>query len=215
MTFSDELWASVADLRARIDRLPFLTALEDGSLPRERFDHYLAQDALYLLEYARALAFAAARAGTADEVAFWAEAATGAVREQRELHDGRAEGPGRAAMSPTCAAYTGFLLATCAAEPYAVVTAAVLPCFCVYDDVGTRLAARVGDPAAHPYGDWIATYGDPAFTAATTRARGLVDAAAERASAAERERMRPAFTTAVRYELLFWDAAWREETWPA
>ena len=35
------------------------------------------------------------------------------------------------------------------------------------DDLGTRLKAAVGDLSTHPYGDWIATYGDPDFTAAT------------------------------------------------
>jgi thiaminase/transcriptional activator TenA len=213
VTFTDELWASTESIRERIDGLPFLVALEDGSLPRERFDHYLAQDARYLIEFGRVLAHAAAVSPTADALVFWAESAVSTVRVERELHARHVGDLDGAPMSPTCSAYTSYLLSVCAAGSYPVLTAAVLPCFWIYDDVGVRLKQRLGETADHPYGDWVATYGDPAFTAATERARALVDAAAQRAGAEDLAGMRAAFTTAARFEYLFWDAAWRLEEW--
>jgi thiaminase/transcriptional activator TenA len=213
VTFTDELWATTADLRGRIDELPFLVALENGTLPQDRFDHYLAQDARYLAQFGRVLAHAAARSATTDELLFWTESAANTVRVERALHERHVQHLDETPMSPTCLAYTSFLLSECASGSYAVIVAAVLPCFWIYDDVGTRLKERLGDVTGHPYGDWISTYGDPAFTAATGRARALVDAAAGRAGSEDLERMRAAFASAARFEYLFWDAAWRTEAW--
>ena len=78
----------------------------------------------------------------------------------------------------------------------------------------TGLEERVGDLTGHPYGDWIGTYGDPAFAAATATAIATVDRLADESSATTRGRMLDAFVTASRHEWLFWDAAWRQEAWP-
>lgn len=51
----------------------------------------------------------------------------------------------------------------------------MLRCFWLDDDVGRRFKQRLGDLADHPVGDWIATYGDPAFTAATEAAKQTVN----------------------------------------
>ncbi|TPJ36573.1 thiaminase II, partial [Mesorhizobium sp. B2-6-6] len=107
-----------------------------------------------------------------------------------------------------------YLLSLATAGNYPVLAAGILPCFWVYDDVGTRLKAAVGDLSTHPYGDWIATYGDPDFTAATDTARDIVDHLADQASPGTLARMHTAFHRATQYEWMFWDAAHRQETWP-
>ena len=61
-TIADQWWESIADLRDAIDDLDFFKGLGSGSLPEEAFRDYLAQDALYLNGYARALAAASALA---------------------------------------------------------------------------------------------------------------------------------------------------------
>lgn len=214
MTFSDDLWESAADVREAIDRLPFLLRLQDCSLPRHLFNYYMAQDAHYLASYGRVLASAAAQAEQPDELLFWTESATTAVSVERQLHAAHVANFSAITASPTCTAYTSYLSSLTASGCYPALVAGLLPCFWIYEDVGRRLKERVGDLVGHPYADWIGTYGDPEFAAATLRARGRVDRAAAEASAADRERMRRAFATAARYEWMFWDAAWRSETWP-
>ncbi len=212
--FSQVAWRRTADVRAAIDGLPFLQRLADGTLPRATFTHYLAQDARYLADYARALAACATKADDADDLAFWAQQAAGAIVVERALHAAHLRDVDAAPPSPTCTAYVSFLLATAATRGYGELVAAVLPCFWVYDDVGTRLRERLGDLAGHPYGDWVATYGDPAFAAATDRARRIADRVAAAADPATVARMHDAFATATRFEWMFWDAADRLETWP-
>lgn len=212
--FSSVAWERVAPVRAAIDGLPLLRQLADRTLPRETFRFYLAQDALYLADYGRALAAAAAQAPTSEQMAFWAQSAREVVEVERALHAAHVEDLTAAEPSPTTTAYTSYLLALAASGSYPVLAAGILPCFWVYDDVGTRLKAGVGDLGGHPYGDWIGTYGDPGFTAATDTARGIVDRLAAEAAAGTVERMHTAFLRATQYEWMFWDAAWRHETWP-
>jgi len=214
--FSTELWESIAGLRAEIDALPFLTALEDGTLDPELFRHYLAQDAHYLATYSRVLSNAAGRAdraGLADEAAFWAASAASALDTERELHAAHVSDFTAVAPSPACTAYLSYLLEL-AGTGYPDVVAGVLPCFWIYEDVGRRLAERVGDLDGHRYADWIGTYGDAGFAAATDRARAILDRVATDATADDRERMRRAFTTASAHEWSFWDAAWRHTPAP-
>ena len=60
--FSALAWERITEIRGRIDRLPLLTQLADGTLEPRRFVEYIVQDDFYLRGYSRALALLAARA---------------------------------------------------------------------------------------------------------------------------------------------------------
>jgi thiaminase/transcriptional activator TenA len=212
--FGDLAWSSTAEVRAAIDTHPFLLGLRDGTLPRATFVGYLVQDAHYLVGYARALAACAAQATEIDDISFWAWSAHDAIVVERSLHEAQLADVPTVEASPTCTAYLSFLGATAGRGCYPVLAAALLPCFWIYQDVGLRLTEDLA-PSGHPYQEWIATYGDPLFTAATERARNIVDKVAEDVSPDVRDGMNTAFATACRYEWMFFDAAWRGETWPA
>jgi len=213
-TFSDEAWARVSAIRTAIDELPFVTGLADGSLPPDRFTYYLAQDAHYLDAYARVLAACAAQSTDPADLSFWAGGAQRAVAVEQALHASHLAGTTPIEQSPTCLGYSSYLSALAGRGSYAALVAGVLPCFWIYQDVGTRLIGAAAAQPDHPYAAWITTYADPAFAAATEQAKDITDALAAQASERVLEQMHAAFTTASRFELLFWDAAWRAERWP-
>jgi thiaminase/transcriptional activator TenA len=214
MAFSQDAWEAVAPIRKAIDELPFLTALEDGSLPREAFIYYLAQDAHYLADYGRTLAAAASQTSEPEELLFWARGAATTVAVERELHAAHVADFAASTRSPTCTAYTSYLFSLVGAGCYPVLAAGVLPCFWIYEDVGRRLKERVANLKTHPYADWVLTYGDPEFARSSAQAQRIVDRLATQTDPATVERMHQAFVTASRYEWMFWDAAWRQEIWP-
>lgn len=215
MGFCAEVWEATAATRAAIDDLPFVRGLGDGSLDRDRFHYYLTQDTLYLRGFGRALAAAAARADTSEEIAFFAKAAYDAIVVESSLHEGTVgEVAQDAQPSPTCNGYVSYVLSLAQTQGYPELVAGVLPCFWVYADVGERLMAKAGDLTGHPYAEWIGTYADEEFAKATERVRIIADRLAARADTATVERMREAFTRATTYEWMFWDAAWRMEAWP-
>lgn len=210
-------WQGIAEIRSGIDELPFIRALADGSLERGPFLSYLAQDALYLREYARVLAEAARRAPTSDEQAFWAESAHGSIVGELELHAAwltPAQGVSAATFAvdpgPATVAYLDHLRAVAFGGDYAEIVAAVLPCFWLYTDLGRRLhAGEFGEYAhdpQHPYASWLATYADPAFEEATRTAIAYATASASRADADTRARMQHAFAVSSAHELAFFAA---------
>ena len=85
-TFSALLWDDISDIYAAISAHPFLTGLTDGSLPEESFAFYVVQDALYLRDYARALAAVASQAPTASAMRMFATHAAQANAVELELH---------------------------------------------------------------------------------------------------------------------------------
>lgn len=208
-------WEDVDDWFAAICRHPFVLGLADGTLPEDVFVRYLVDDVHYLDRYARVLARLAARAPDPEGIALLAGSAAGAIAAERGLHREflapRGLDPDADTLpeaSPTCVAYTGYLEQG-ATAPFDVALAAVLPCFRVYAEVGRHVLARRSPGDDHPYGAWIDTYAAPEFAAAVRSAEAYLDAAAE-----HREDVLTAYRRSTRFEWMFWDAAWRGETWP-
>jgi thiaminase (transcriptional activator TenA) len=219
MRFSDEAWRQTAKLRDAIHRLPFNTELAAGSLALERFRFYILQDAIYLGQYSRVLALAAARAPDAGNLQAFAQSALGAVAVEQRLHEHYLHEFGvepatvaTAEPMPDCLAYTSFLLAAAYHEPWPVLIAALLPCFWIYWDVASAIT-RTAAPN-NRYQAWIDTYADKAFGAAVARVIGTADEAAA-AHPQLRPAMLGAFHRSTQYEYLFWDGAHRMRTWPS
>jgi thiaminase/transcriptional activator TenA len=103
------------------------------------------------------------------------------------------------------------LLATAYGEPYEVLLGALLPCFWIYAEVGRDIHARAR--AANPYQAWIDTYAGEEFHAAVRAMIAATDEAAAEVSPSLRARMHAAFTRATQLEWMFWDSAFRLETW--
>jgi thiaminase/transcriptional activator TenA len=219
LSWTDEVWAEAAPILHAIDAHPFVRELAGGELSRERFQGYMVQDAIYLRGFGRALAFGAVKAPDAEQILHFSKAAEVAIVVERALHAGFLQQFGvdaaeaeAAEASPACAAYVDHLLASAAVGSFGDLAAAVLPCFWIYQDVGTRIAA--GAVAGNPYRAWIDTYAGEEFAAAVARMRSVVDAEAAGAGAAQQSSMRARFLRSCRHEWMFWDAAWRMERWP-
>lgn len=212
--FSAQLRLTAAEVWEAQHVHPFVTGIGDGTLPADRFAHWVRQDHVFLADYARLLALGAARAPDLVTMRRFAELTAGILGEEMGLHRALAaelgitqaqldaEEPARAT-----AAYTDFLLRTAALGDYAELAAALLPCMWGYAEVGERLAAR--PRPGHPHYDaWIDTYAAPEFAALAAWCRGLVDDLAAEAAPALRSRMTRAFVTCSRHELAFWDVGW-------
>lgn len=219
--WSQGAWRSVAPWYDAIMRHPFVIALSDGSLSEEVFCRYLTDDSHYLIGYARALSALSTRTADPDAAAMLAGAAAQGIAAERELHAAyltprgidplTAEAP---EQSPTCAAYIGTLQALAAFAPVEVGLAGVLPCFRVYAEVGRAVLDRAPCPD-HPYRAWIDAYADPAFVESVRAVEAHADALAYATTAEGRGEMLTAYTRATRFEWMFFDAAWRDESWPA
>jgi thiaminase/transcriptional activator TenA len=219
VTFTAELWRSIDSIYAAILRHPFVKGLTDGSLPRESFQFYAVQDALYLRDFARALSLAAARAPREDWIIMFNEHAAGALRVERDLHESffaewglTPEAVAGTPLAPTNLAYTSYLLAVAYGTPFHEGLAAVLPCYWIYWEVGKELE-RAGSPDPL-YARWIGTYASEEFGGLVRAVLDTMDRTAASLGPAEREAMRRHFVTTSRYEWMFWEMGYRREAWP-
>ena len=213
------------DIRTRADALqqailthPFVTGIGDGTLDVERFKHFISQDYLYLVEYARTLALAAARAPTLEVMGRFATLAHETLNTEMALHRGYCARFGiseeeleATKPAPTMQAYTNFLVRTAYDGSFGQLACALLPCMWGYCEIGLDLL-RKGKPTDQPlYAEWIDMYSSAEFQGLADWLRGLVDQLAEGTSDEERQRMEEAYVTSARYEYVFWEMAWQLE----
>jgi thiaminase/transcriptional activator TenA len=198
VSLAAELWRANADLALAARNHPFVTGLADGTLPREAFAGYVAQDAFFLESFARGYALALAPSPDRHGL----DALAG-VRDELRLHDGYARqwdiDLSRVEPLPATLAYTDFLLATAALGNLGHTCAALTPCMRLYAHLGQSLTG--GDER---YGDWIRTYADPAFEDLARTLEGLLDTYAAPGDA----RTGVVYRRAMGLEVAFFDAAY-------
>jgi thiaminase/transcriptional activator TenA len=218
-SFAAELWHGISGIYTAILEHPFVTGLADGSLPQESFEFYVTQDALYLRQYARALAAVASRAPDQRETEVFARHAAGVVAVEMSLHASLLADLGidpaaaaAAEPAPTTLAYTSYLIAAVVGGSYGQGVGAVLPCYWIYWEVGKHLLGR-GSPEPR-YQRWIDTYAGEEFGGEVREVIAIADRLGQEVGATERERMHHCFRVTSRYEWMFWDMGYRRETWP-
>ena len=218
-SWSTRLWAETGPIFEAITAHPFVTGLTDGSLDPEAFAQYVAQDVHYLRVYARALAVVGAKAPTLAATAMFARHAAEVFDVELALHGEllpalglSAEAVEAARLTPTTLAYNSYLLATVYGGTFADGLAAVLPCYWIYAEVGAELRQRgSADPR---YQRWIDSYGGEEFAATVTEVVRLADRTGPTLAQPEETIARAHFVTTSRYEWMFFDAAYRRESWP-
>jgi thiaminase (transcriptional activator TenA) len=217
--FSTELWADITDIYDAILVHPFLLGLADGSLSQEAFSFYVVQDALYLRSYAKALAIIAGRAPETAATEMFARHAADVIAVESTLHGTLLADLGidpevadRARPAPTTLAYTSYLLATVHDGSYAEGVGAVLPCYWIYWEVGKELLRR-GSPEPR-YQRWIDMYSGEEFGDVVQSVLDVTDRLGPELAPAERGRVHQHFRATSRYEWMFWDMGYREESWP-
>jgi thiaminase/transcriptional activator TenA len=195
-------------------RHEFVRRLGDGTLAAASFRHYLVQDYLFLIHFARAYALAAYKADTLADMRA-AQAGLAAILDvEMGLHVEYCAGWGIGAhaleQAPEAAAttaYTRFVLDTGMAGDLLDLHVALAPCMVGYAEIGLTLAS---DPATrrdgNPYLRWIEMYSGAEFVAAARAEAELLDSLfSRRAGEARFDRLAAIFRRATALEAQFWD----------
>ena len=221
MKFSQHLREIAAPIWAAQLTHPFVVGLGNGTLPERKFKYYILQDALFLSDLAQVFAIAAEKAPDAASVAMFAKLAEDTLIVERSLHEtyGRRwklthKQMARTPMAPTNYAYTRHMLQIAQDGPALDAAVVALPCAWIYCVVGRHLLRKGKPPKSHPYRDWLLLYSSPEFAEVAAWMRARVDAWAKRASEVEKLHLEEAFLISSRYEWMFWEMAWNEESWP-
>jgi len=159
-----DLWDQNAKLVANCVDHPFVRGLGDGTLSKDAFRSYVAQDAFFLNAFAKAYALAIAKSETMEQARTLHGFIDG-VLDELGLHAGYAKTLDIDLRSvtpfPETLAYTEFLQSRAWHGALGEILAAMAPCMTLYHHVGTLLLPNVH--LNHPYKDWIESYSSPEF----------------------------------------------------
>lgn len=196
------LWNENASLVGRLVEHRFVRGLADGTLDRDAFRRYVAQDAFFLRAFLKGYALAAAKCDEFERARVFHDLMTGVLNEL-ELH-GRYSatlGIDLDDVEPYAAttAYTDFLLRVAWHGSLAEIIAAMVPCMSVYRHLGQELASSLRPE--HPFEQWINTYAGDEFGQLCVRVESLLDEVASNSPA-----VRDAYRYAMRCELDFFSA---------
>ena len=219
--FTERLRQQGAGIWDAQHRHPFVRGIGDGTLELEKFKFWLRQDYVFLTEYARLLGLAAARSPDLETMIRFASFLKETVETEMNLHRAYAaefhispEDLERESPAPTTRGYSDFLLRVATTADFAELAAALLPCMWAFSEIGQRLAAQ-SRPSEARYAKWIAMYSSREFAELAQWCRDLVDNLAAGLPERDLLRLEAAFLTSSRYELQFWEMAWKMERWPA
>jgi thiaminase (transcriptional activator TenA) len=196
----------------------FVRSLGSGTLPEASFRHFLVQDYLFLIHFARAHALAGFKATRLADIRAAAAAVSAVVDVEMPLHVSYCTGWGlseeQMAGAPEAMetiAYTRFVLERGLAGDLLDLPVALAPCLVGYGESGERLLSY---PATrrdgNPYDQWIAAYTSEDYRAAVRDAIAMLDRLGDACGAEVRyPQLLATFVAATRLEAAFWDMGWR------
>lgn len=219
-SFADHIRKKTDSLWQAIFEHPFVQGIGKGTLERDKYEFYLKQDYVYLIDFSRVFALASAKAQQLSDMGYFATLLNATLNVEMDLHRRicaefgiSAEALEKTEPAITTASYTSFLVKTCYEENPGGILAVLLPCAAGYVEIGQRLKNQ-GLPENKNYRDWIETYASQEFSQFADWLKSRLDHFAGNASAEDKDRWFWLYLTSSRFEYLFFDMSWKMELLP-
>ena len=191
---------------------PFVTQLGAGTLSLPAFRHYMTQDYLFLVSFARANALAAYKAASILDIAASASNVAHIEKEMSlHLEYCASFGLSKADIEATTedlatVAYTRFVLDIGNREDWFALQIALAPCLLGYGAIAERVfndaeSKREGNP----YWRWVEQYVSEDFRDAVGKGREVIERHAAGLSVRRVEALVGIFARATALEVAFWD----------
>lgn len=211
--FTERILKRVEPIWASYLEHPFVKGLGDGSLEKEKFQFWLKQDYVYLIDYAKLMAIGSAKAPDLRVMGIFSKLLHGTLFMEMDLHRSYAKqfGISESELEATEAAsvntgYTSYMLNHAQRGGAEHVTACLLACAWSYNYIGKHLAEQDGAlDDNNPYRDWIETYSGEEFTELTNDAIALMDELAEGMPERILADLEEIIVKTSYYEYMFWE----------
>ena len=213
MSFFEQLKTEAsAEWRAYTEH-PFTAGLADGTLPEAAFRHYLVQDYLFLIEFARAYALAVYKSPQLSDMRDAGSGLSAILDVEMNLHVKLCTGWGlslhdleTAPPTSETLAYTRYVLDSGMRGDLLTLRVALAPCVIGYAEIAARLAAQPKACApTNPYRVWIDEYAGAPYQEVASKAREHLDRLATLyVTPARKAELLATFKEATRLETDFW-----------
>ena len=192
----------------------FVRQLGDASLAPEAFQHYLKQDYLFLIQFARAYALAAYKSPTLTDLRYAKKSLQTIVDVELDLHISYCKEWGISEQelahlpeARATLAYTRYVLDTGNRGDLLDLKVAISACLIGYGEIANWLSSRAETIRSdkNPYDAWIAMYESAEYQEAVrAEIRWLNDKLAD-VSPTRFEQLTRIFSDATRLEIDFWE----------
>ncbi len=192
----------------------FVRGLADGTLPKTCFRHYLGQDYLFLIHFARAYALAAYKADNLSDIRQAAAGLSAILDVEMALHVEFCAGweldEDEMAALPEAEetmAYTRYVLEKGVQGDLLDLHVALAPCMLGYAEIGRALAeCPTAHVEANPYTPWIDMYASDEYQAVAAEEQATMNRLmAERGGPGRLPSLTETFRQATRLEAAFWE----------
>ena len=213
MTLFSQLKAANEDVWGAYIDHEFVKGLQSGDLPKPAFEHYLKQDYLFLIHFARAYALAAYKSDTLADLRAATATVSALIDTEMKLHVEYCEGWGITETemqsieeAPENMAYTRYVLEKGHSGDNLDLYVALAPCVIGYGEIGRNLMkSSATKKDGNPYLPWIQVYAGDEYQDVAEAAIEQIDTLAKtRFTDARFDSLSKTFREASRLEAGFW-----------
>ncbi|SHI85149.1 thiaminase II [Lutispora thermophila] len=216
MTFMEETLAQVLPIWDRCVEAPFVQEVKKGTLPMEKFKHYMIQDSIYLKYYARVYGKAIYHSSTLKDIQMFYSAlcfvtdTESAVRlsylNRFGLTDSDIED---IEPFPENKNYIDFMMDIADNGDICEMLMAVLPCMLSYNYIFRKIAAEP-ESKGSIYRDFIEDYANERYVASCRLWSDFADEKCAALSDDRKKKLAAIFEKASLLELDFWNMSYKE-----
>ena len=201
MNLTKRIWENNLDIAMACMKTNFVSGVKNGTLPKKKFQLYVAQDYFFLECFARSYGSAISKCNNKNLIKKLSELLLG-VSEELILHETYAKkwdiDLNSNKIESATKKYTDFLDEISKNNSFIEIISAMTPCMRLYAWIGQNLSGYI---AKNPYKDWILTYSDPQFENLARVMENIIDN-----NHAEVKHLEKLYRLAMELELNFFEA---------
>ena len=218
MQVSERLYNSLIDLWDKYNEHPFVKGLADGTLPLEKFQFFMIQDHLYLMQYAKVFALGVLKAKNESDMRLFSSLIAATLDTENALHQDylrrlniSQEMIAQAKPSIVTDSYTNYMIAIAEKEGLGELMAAVLSCSWSYKLIGDFMEKFPGATEQEFYGEWVNMYISDGYRSSNQLMIDMVDRLTEGYTEQQIQNLEHIVYVCSQYEYMFWDMAWNQK----
>lgn len=218
MKVSERLYNSIIDLWDKYNEHPFVKSLADGTLPLEKFQFFMIQDHLYLMQYAKVFALGVLKAKNESDMRLFSSLIAATLDTENALHQDylrrlniSQEMIAQAKPSIVTDSYTNYMIAIAEKEGLGELMAAVLSCSWSYKLIGDFMEKFPGATEQEFYGEWVNMYISDGYRSSNQLMIDMVDRLTEGYTEQQIQNLEHIVYVCSQYEYMFWDMAWNQK----
>ena len=193
---------------------PFVLGIGDGSLQLNKFQYYLKQDYVFLINYCKVLALAASKSSSENMMKRWVGLLNETLNSEMDLHRNFCSDFGisisnleKTIADDSTKNYCDFLIENANQNSEKFIAVSLLPCQWGYQEIAQNFVKNKFETESF-HKIWIDSYSSQEYQDVTNWLKNYVDEIGKNSNNKEVEKYKQLFRSGIEYEIGFWDSAW-------